>query len=137
MPYRYLDHTADMGITARGGTLPEALGALLDGLMKAIVGDSPVEAREERRIAVQGGEPDERIVGFLNEVLFLVEARAWLPAPGAEIQCEGDRIHAVLKGEGFDSERHRVDGEVKAATYHQFHLAETAAGWEVEVIFDV
>jgi SHS2 domain-containing protein len=137
MQYRYLDHTADIGIAARGSTLSEALEALLQGLLQAIVGDSPVQPREERRITVEAEEQDECIVDFLNEVLFIVEARLWLPAADSDIHCEGQRIEAVLRGEPFDDDRHEMAGEVKAATYHDFRAAETEAGWEVQVIFDV
>ena len=34
-------------------------------------------------------------------------------------------------------QRHRPEHELKAITYHQLRVAQTATGWEASVIFDI
>lgn len=137
MEYRYLDHTADVGVIGQGSTPSEALEALVRGVLNLIVGDAPVAGREEEVVAAEGEEEDDRLVRFLNELLFLVEGRRWLPASVVELRWERDRIEARLAGEPFDPDRHELASEVKAATYHQLRFGPSGEGWEVQVIFDV
>jgi SHS2 domain-containing protein len=137
MSYRYLDHTADVGIVARGASLAAAITALGAGLVKLVAGDSPLADRDERRITVEADGADEAVVAYCNELLFLVETRRWLPARVVDLRCHEHGIEARLAGEAFDSARHELVTEVKAATFHGLRIAEDETGWEVQVIFDV
>jgi SHS2 domain-containing protein len=46
-------------------------------------------------------------------------------------------LTAKVRGERIDYERHEIFTEVKAVTYHQLYIKETADGWEAQVIFDL
>ena len=146
--YRYLDHTADVGIVAWGRDVSEVITAATQGLLDLIAGEAPRAGGEERWIAGTaedvGGEPccgrpcDEAVVAYFNELLFVIDVEHWLPGNVAEVRWTEGRVEVRLRGEPFDPERHELNGEVKAATYHQFHLVPAGEkGWELQVIFDV
>jgi SHS2 domain-containing protein len=46
-------------------------------------------------------------------------------------------LKAAARGERLDPERHVLDHEVKAITYHQLKLEQTTSGWLLEVIVDI
>ena len=135
--FRYLDHTADVGIVAWGASTSETLTAATEGLLALMFEGSCVNAREERWIVSEGDEVDECVVNYFNELLFVVEGERWIPERLVEIRFLGHGIEARFVGEAYDPERHRFASLVKAATYHQFGLSETDEGCEVQIIFDV
>lgn len=135
--HRLLEHTADMGIEASGATLEELFAEAAYGLMEIIAGAPQGLCREERSVVVEGGDEAELLVNWLNEVLYLFEMRRFFPV---DFEVEGvawNRLHARVRGETFDPERHPVEREVKAVTYHQLEVVEDQEGWKAQVIFDI
>jgi SHS2 domain-containing protein len=134
--YEYLDHTADIAIRAWGESPAAALAAMTEGLLALIYEGRPVASRETRCVSAGGDAPDERIVNYFNELLFLIEGERWLPRGVEDIAAGPDRIEALLSGEPFDPARHALAGEIKAATYHDFSLREAEGRWELRMVFD-
>jgi SHS2 domain-containing protein len=134
--YRILEHTADMGIEAAGETLDELLVQAALGMMEIISGAEALP-KEERTVEITAGESGELLVNWLNEILFLFDSRGFLPAKFIIEQATEKRIRARIIGEPFDPERHPVDREIKAATYHQLKLEHGEDGWLAQVYLDL
>jgi SHS2 domain-containing protein len=134
--YRILEHTADMGIEAAGETLDELLVQAARGMMEIISGAEALP-KEERTVEITAGESGELLVNWLNEILFLFDSRGFLPAEFIIEQATENRIRARIIGEPFDPERHPVDREIKAATYHQLKLEHREEGWLAQVYLDL
>ena len=49
----------------------------------------------------------------------------------------GFELEATAAGEPYDPERHPVKIAIKAVTYHQLAVEQTASGWRARVIFDI
>jgi len=139
--FELLEHTADVGIRARGPTLEEAFeqatlglaevqGALAPGQEGA---PGPVEA-----VAVQVGaaDPGGLLVDWLNEVLWLAETRQAAVA-GVRVERVGDGTAAgeVVLASGGPAPAGTF---VKAVTYHRLRVEpDPDGGWLVEVYLDV
>ena len=54
---------------------------------------------------------------------------------GCSVKLDGCRLDAWLKGESFNPERHVVDTQIKAVTYHMLEVNESAG--YVQVLFDI
>ena len=134
--YRILEHTADMGIEAGGETLDELLVQAARGMMEIISG-AKASPREQKRVEVTAGEGGELLVNWLNEILFLFDSEGFLPAEFIIEQATENRVKARILGEPFDPERHPVDREIKAATYHQLKLEHGEEGWSARVYLDL
>lgn len=137
MAYEYLDHTADIGVRGRGAGPENAVEAVLQGLLDLVFDEVEVVPRQVREVRASAGADDERIVGFLNEVLFMMDGERWLPARVVAVWREGDALVGRFAGEPFDRGRHAHLSEVKAATFHGFRMERCGDDWELEVIFDV
>jgi SHS2 domain-containing protein len=72
----------------------------------------------------------------LRELLYLFDAHRFLSAEFV-IELQGDRLHARVRGEVIDPDRHQLVHEVKAITSHGLKLCKTASGYEAEFIADI
>lgn len=135
--FEFVEHTADIGIRAWGGTLPEAfeqLGAAVVELLGAGVGDG--EASRRRPLSISANDTGALAVGFVNELVFVCEEEAG-GVRGVNVRCASDRSidGEVLFAEG-SHESHGLD--VKAATYHGLAVVEREDGVvEMRVFVDV
>ena len=139
--FELLEHTADVGIRARGPTLEEAFEQATLGL--AEVQGALAPGREGvlglgERVAVQVSAPDPGalLVDWLNEVLWLAETR--------QAAVAGVRVERVGAGVAsgsvvLDPGGPAPDGTfVKAVTYHRLRVEpDPEGGWLVEVYLDV
>jgi SHS2 domain-containing protein len=135
--HRLLEHTADMGIEASGETLEELFAEAAYGLLEIISGNPETRCREEKIVAVEGGDAEELLVNWLNEILYLFEIKRFFPQDFEIEEVRGNRLLARVRGEPFDPQRHPVEREVKAVTYHQLRVEKTNGLWHARIYVDL
>jgi SHS2 domain-containing protein len=146
--FELLEHTADVGIRARGATLEEAFEQATLGLAEVLGALMPGRSGgpgEAVAVEVSAPDPGGLLVDWLNEVLWLREVRqAWLA--GVQVDRAGDGAAAgsvTFSSEGPASEDGSRDPApdgtfVKAVTYHRLRVEpDPAGGWLIEVYLDV
>lgn len=133
--YRELEHTGDVGIEisapARSELFRRAALALADLLVAC-----RVTAIEQREVEISASDDVELMHDFLTELLQLYAAENFIWRDAAVEEKPGG-IRIDLRGEAFDSKRHLPRGEIKAVTYHQMTVENTATEWRARIIFDV
>lgn len=135
-PFDVIEHTADVGIIARGATLPEVFANAAAGMMSFLIQPALVRPRESRRVVVEAEDRDGLLVAWLNELLVLLNGDAFVPREFRIVQLTETRLEAEVLGEPVDPQRHQFRLDVKAATYHQLEISHND-GWRAKVIFDV
>jgi SHS2 domain-containing protein len=135
--YRTFDHTADLGIEVHGRTIEQLFANASFALYDIMCDMQHVEKREEREIHAEGSDWADLIVNFLREALYLFNGEGWLVQTCRIEAITPYAVKAVVAGEVFDPSRHSVNMEIKAVTYHQATVQETAGGWKGRVICDV
>jgi protein archease len=136
-PFRVLEHTADVGFEAFGRTLEEVYANAARALTDMIVDLDAVRPAEEVKIEVEGSDAPSLLVNWLSELLYRFDADRWL-FRDFELASLSDRaLDARARGEKFDPARHGIKLMVKAITYHQLALDETADGWRAQVYVDI
>ena len=143
-PYEILEHTADVGLKAHGQTLPElfanaARGMIALALEPPVVSEvEPLEASplQSRPLSARGEDLEELLVHFLSEILYAVDAEGWYFSEFRIGTLEPTAIEAEGWGERGERSAHRRVA-VKAVTYHQVSVEQTAEGWEAVVYFDI
>ncbi len=95
--------------------------------------------RETVRLEVTVSAPDREalLVSWLNELLYLLDTRGFLPRRCRITRLGETDVAAELVGDTIDRSRHTVRRMVKAATYHGLRLAQTDGRWEARVILDL
>lgn len=136
-PYREFEHTADIGVEIYGDTLETLFQHAGVALFDSMVDLSTVTPVVSRTVEVQGQDVEMLLINWLRELLFLC-------ATEQEVYCEFNihtlspmELHAIVKGEALDLEKHHFHTEIKAITYHQFSVAQEQGQWKARVIFDV
>jgi SHS2 domain-containing protein len=132
--------TSDLAFVARGAGPEEVFAAAAEALLAATVEEpGAVAEREGHRLALEEPDLDLLLLRFLNELVFLRDARGLLLHPRRIRIDPGPeaRLDAELWGERLDPTRHRVGTDVKAATAHGLRVAPCAGGWEACVTLDV
>lgn len=135
-PYETIEHTADVGIIARGRSLEELFANAAAGMMQFLIDPQAVRAAGRRRMIVEAEDLEGLLVAWLNELLFLLNADAFVPARFEVVEVTDRRLTADVVGEPVEPVRHRFRRDVKAATYHQLHIGKNDL-WHARVIFDV
>jgi SHS2 domain-containing protein len=126
-----------MGIEASGETLEDLFAQAAYGLLEIIAGTPEALCREEMIVTVEGGDAEELLVNWLNEILYLFEIKRFFPLDFEIEEVRGNHLLARVRGEPFDPQRHPVEREVKAVTYHQLRVEKTDGLWHARVYVDL
>lgn len=133
MTYRYIDHTADIGIHVvsenERGLFEEAARALID-----ILGAScPDKDLEHLKVAVEGLDRTDTLVRWLQELLYLIEVKDLRVFSLRVSTLQETSLEAELEGIHSPS---RLRMEIKAVTYHNLEIAEVDNRVQATIIFD-
>jgi SHS2 domain-containing protein len=144
MPFRLVDHTADLAIEASGPTREAVLEEAALALTAVLTGRPGAHAaRPDRECSFRVDAPDEAslVVAFLSELLWLHESEdlLWLGG-GVTVEAMGDgglRLAAHGNAAVHDPVRHGRGVEVKAVTYHGLRFGREGAAWSLWVLLDI
>jgi len=136
-PFRFLEHTADIGFEAFGTTREVVFANAARALFHIIVDADAVNPRESVEVRVEGAGPSDLLVNWLSELLYLQDAEGWLFREFELNSLSDNFLVAVARGERLDPARHQLKLLVKAITYHQLALEQTPAGWRAQVYVDI
>ncbi len=135
--FEVIEHTADIGIVARGATLVEAFEAAAEGMLSLMVDSGTVESRAWLERRVEADDHEGLLVAWLNDLLAVLAVESFVPGVFVVDQISPGRLRATVHGEPIDPDRHRFRRDIKAATYHMVEVKQVDGGWTAQVIFDV
>ncbi len=135
--YEFFEHTADLGLRVRAADLKSLFEDAGRGLTSMII-DNPADIRldQEVSISIDGSETDYLLFDWLNELLYRFDSEGLLFGE-FNVELEPTGLKAIVRGEPVTADRHQLSREVKAITYHQLQVEQTADGWQAEVIVDI
>jgi SHS2 domain-containing protein len=154
--FEHFDHTADLGLRVRADSLDELLVEAARGLLAMIVANpKAVRPVQSKTIELTAADPLYLLVDWLSELLYAFESeklifcefevRLVAETVGQDSSCQQSagqvlpyKLSATCRGEPMDSQRHIMDHEVKAITYHGLRVEQQPDGaWLAEVIVDI
>jgi SHS2 domain-containing protein len=135
--FRFLDHTADLGILVYGRNLEELFGNAGEAFFDIITDLRRVREDTEKTIRVESSSLEDLMVNWLGELLYLHDVDGLLFKSFSIDELNDGKMKARARGEAFQEERHVIKTEIKAVTYHQLQVKEERGGWMARIIFDV
>ncbi len=135
--FEVIEHTADIGIVARGASLAEVFEAAAEGMLSLIIDPATVQNRAWLERRVEADDHEGLLVAWLNDLLAVLAVESFVPGVFVVDQICPGRLRATVHGEPYDPDRHRLLRDVKAATYHMIEVRQDDLGWSARVIFDV
>jgi SHS2 domain-containing protein len=140
LTYRFLEHTADTGLSIEAGSREQLFAEALAGFTDTVTELTRVGEGQRREIAVGAPSLEDLLVEWLGELLYRFETEGLL-FRRTEVAIEGEppdlRLRATAWGEAYDAVRHPLKILVKAVTYHRLEVAESDGAWRAQVIFDI
>ena len=135
--YETFEHTADIGLRARAADLDALFAEAAKAFFSVIVENyADVVAAEEFSVLVGGDQLDDLMYDWLAELLYRFDTEHVLLCQ-FDVTAGDAGLTATVRGEAFDPDRHRLDMEVKAITYHGLKVERDGEGWLAEVIVDL
>ncbi|MBI4386891.1 MAG: archease [Elusimicrobia bacterium] len=134
--YRVLSHTAEVIVEIRAENWAEFYRQAACALLTV---HSPRPANgtlRKFRVCIDAEGPEEALVSWLNEIIYIVSARRCLPRKIRIVSAGSNFIEAVLFGAAFGREG-GIMKEVKAATYGDLKVRRSAHRIMARVILDV
>ncbi len=135
--YRPIDHTADMGAYFYGADAKEVFINAALVFFEFMVDRPPVSGNENRVLTVEGTDYEDLVVRWLGELLYLFQVQGRV-LTGVDIETLSPTgVTANLTLTPFDFEKHGVDNDIKAVTYHQVEFRPVKKGWRAKIFFDL
>lgn len=135
--YRIIEHPADTGFEVLGTSKEQVFEAAARAFFSIMW---HIGARQENRpetIEVAGNDLEELLVNFLEEFLYLYDAKK-LVCTGIEVETiEKNRVCARAWLQKFDETGDQELLGVKAVTYHQLFIGKTNGTWVARIFLDI
>jgi len=134
-----------MELDARGPSLPEAFGRIALMLFAAVVDPAEVGDVEVREVRAHGGGLSALLRQWLEECLYVHEVEGFAcraidfavfeatPRAGGEPV----RLHALLRGEPLDLERHQPRAAVRGVSSDGVLVERDGDGWRARARLEV
>jgi SHS2 domain-containing protein len=125
-------HTADWALDVWAPDLAGLLRQAAVGMYALMQARLQAEPRETYRFEIAALDRETLLVTFLSELLYFMQ-RDDVAFDQFDLVQVGERLLAKVEGAPIES----IAKEIKAVTYHNLAVRETARGLETTIVFDV
>jgi SHS2 domain-containing protein len=125
-------HTADWALDVWAPNLVGLLQQAAGGMYALMHARLQAEPRETYRFEIAALDRETLLVTFLSELLYFTQ-RDDVAFDQFDLIQEGERLMVEVEGAPIES----IAKEIKAVTYHNLAVRETARGLETTIVFDV
>lgn len=137
MPFKLFGTTADVGVESAGKDLKEAFEEQAAGMFSIMTDLESVEPKISFDVEATGNDLESLLVAWLNELLFIYDAKKVFLGSFDIKSFEEGRVKAEVRGEEIDPARHPLKTEVKAVTYHMLEVRQSDDGYVTRVVYDI
>jgi SHS2 domain-containing protein len=136
--FEIIDHTADIGIRARGIGLRQAFTNAALGLFNLITDIGKVDEALMREVTVKATDREALLVAWLNELIYLFDAELIVFKRFSIKSLTDTELKARCYGEKIDKTKHELKRGIKSATYHMLKIENiNRNSYEVQVLLDI
>jgi SHS2 domain-containing protein len=134
--WEHFPHEADIGLVGTGPTKAEAFRQTAMALTAAVT--DPSRVRSLTPVTIECKAPDDELllVEWLNALIYEMAVRSMLFADFT-VEIGDGELHADVRGEPVDQDRHEPAVEIKGATMTALEVAQVAGGWRAQCVVDV
>lgn len=130
--YLEVEHTADWELHVWAPNLRELFVQAATGMYQLSGTVLAGEARVTRKLELDAPDPEALLVSFLSELLYWGETEEF-GFDEYDVQVAVGQVHGEVRGSRIAVQ----EKEIKAVTFHQMEIRESAIGFEVNIVFDV
>jgi protein archease len=139
--FEFLEHTADVLISAHGASLEKAFENAALAMFEVMTDTTQINPIEKDTLEVEAEDEYALLYSWLEALLVKFEVNGMLCSKfeilGLEDNSEGFKLKANVWGERFNAEKHPQRVAVKAVTYHRMEIIKEHDKVTVEFILDI
>ncbi len=131
--FEEIEHTADLAIRVYGQDMRELFANAAHGMFALMAEPSLEEPAREQEVSLEAMDYESLLVDWLNELIFLHEVERETYSQFAIETLSPTQLKAHVTGGPTKSKTKAI----KAATFHDLTIKETANGLVATIVFDV
>ena len=137
MTYKFLEHTADVKFRAEGKTIERAFENAAFALREVMTKNPKIKikGKTKKKVKVKGKDNEALLYNFLEEFLFLLDAKNFLLAKINKIKIKDNKLEAEIVGD--KASNYKFSNDVKAVTYNEMYVKKEKNKYIVQVVLDV
>lgn len=139
--FEFLEHTADIYIVAHGKSLEEAFENAALATFEVMTETKKVIPRLEETVNAEGYDEKALLYNWLETLIVKFETTENLYSEfeitSLQKTIKGYKLHAKIRGEKFNQEKHPQKVGVKAVTYHRMEIIKKPDRVTVKFILDI
>jgi SHS2 domain-containing protein len=136
MKFKFIAHTADVGVEAYGKNLEETFSNVALGLFEIMSNTKKIKDTKTYKIKIKSENIESLLYDFLEKFLIIhdIENAVFTRVDVKKItEKDGFTIEATAYGEEFNPKKHESRSGVKAITYQRMKITPK----KIFVLFDI
>jgi len=139
--YKTIDHTADIAIEISGSSLEDLFHTAWQAWYETVLGGLKVHSKVRKNIKLRAATTEELLVSFLGEINYWLLVKKWIAAKIEQLEFSTGNglliLETVVSGQSLNSDKHELQVEVKAVTFHQMEIKQLDNNFSTRLVFDV
>lgn len=136
MKFKFLEHTADVKFQAFGKSIEEAFENSALAVI-ATIHKGKIKEGKKIRIKTKGKDLESLLYNFLEELLYLLDAKNFLCSKVQRIKIDKKNFKLEAAASGDKASNYEISNPVKAITYNDMFVKHEKGAWRVQVVLDV
>ena len=141
MPYRFIEHTADIAVEVSANTLEELFTISCHAWRDTALDSVDTSSTDEQIICVKAESCEALLIKFLSELNFLLYTKKWVFNSISRLEIKKENSSLILNseilGENYDETIHYLKEEIKAVTFHQMKIEKHEDIFKTLIVFDI
>ncbi len=134
LPFEIVDHTADWALRVNGRTLADLFIHAAQGMASLMVADpNAIPQNKTLQIELDAYDAESLLVDWLTELAYWAEMEQMVGRVFEVTAVAPTHLNATVHG----GKTNELQKHIKAVTFHNLAIIETADGLEVTIVFDV
>lgn len=141
MPYKFIEHPADIAVEVDGNSLEELFKSACYAWREAAMNISSFNKESSKKFIFNGTTAEILLIELLSELNFQLYSKKWVfvTIQNLAIEKKDSDYHLEIElfGQTFHPEIHDMKEEIKAITYHQVKIEKVGNLYKTLIVFDV
>lgn len=121
MKYKFLEHKADAKFQAFGKTNEKKFENAALAMVSLMYDSKKIKGKIVKKIKIEGNDVKSLLYNFLEEILFLLDAKFFLLKKIKNLKIKDNKLTAEFVGD-INKGNYNFEGEVKAVTYNDMEI---------------
>lgn len=141
MPFKLLDHTADVAIFAYGNSIEELFESACLGWKFITIENRDERFEQSKKFLFSSSSYEELLIDLLNELNFqlIVKNFVFIKINKLELTKINSSIKLDVEviGQNYNPTFHTIKEEIKAVTFHLINIENVNDQFQTKIVFDI